>query len=115
MAAEPIRVPVPVCEMCWLSRHTSWEPESMDSAGRVIMHLTGVEVPKKYNTGTVELCADCGEITISGIYDLRKPEDINYADEELLGNVDEEIYDDPTRFILSIYRDTEEDDYLDEK
>lgn len=115
MASEPVSVPIPVCELCWLIEHTSWEPESMDSAGRIVMHLTGVEVPKKYNTGTVELCGDCGGITISGIYDLRKPEDVNYIDDDLLDDLNEEIYDDPTRFILSLYSEPDGDDFLDEK
>jgi len=33
------------------------------------MRLKGVDVPIKYNTGQVETCYECGEITVSGIFD----------------------------------------------
>jgi hypothetical protein len=34
------------------------------------MRLKGVDVPLKHNTGAVETCHLCGELTISGIYEL---------------------------------------------
>lgn len=65
--------PLPVCERCWLSSHTTWEPESMDQEGNILMKLKDVEVPEKINTKVPEVCSDCGEITVSGIYDMKDP------------------------------------------
>lgn len=43
----------------------------MDENGDILMRLKGVDVPVKYNTGQVETCYECGEITISGIFDRK--------------------------------------------
>ena len=59
--------PQPVCEKCWLKDHTHWEPESVDDTGNILIRLKGVDVPIKYNTGQVETCSECGEITVAGI------------------------------------------------
>lgn len=56
-----------------MKEHAHWEPESMDEQGNVLMKLTGVDVPLKYNTGNVEKCFECGTPTIAGIYDLKTP------------------------------------------
>lgn len=45
----------------------------MDDEGNILMRLKGVDVPQKYNTQTVEVCSQCGNITVSGIYELRDP------------------------------------------
>lgn len=70
MAGRKIHTPVPVCESCWLKVHTKWEPHSVSETGNVLMKLVGVEVPEKVNTGSAEVCSTCGEITVSGIYEL---------------------------------------------
>lgn len=64
---------LPVCEKCWLSSHTMWEPESMDREGNILMKLINVEVPKKINTRKPDICSECGEMTVSGIYDIKDP------------------------------------------
>ena len=69
MSAERVETPQPVCEKCWLHVHTHWEPESVNDTGDILFRLKGVDVPIKYNTGQVETCCECGEITVSGIFD----------------------------------------------
>lgn len=108
MAAEPVFIPVPVCEVCWLIEHTVWEPESMDSTGRILMRLTGVDVPEKVNTESVDVCSDCGSITISGIYEMRDPATIKNLDYDEYGYEN----DDPTQFTFSLnpeYEDGQDD------
>jgi formylmethanofuran dehydrogenase subunit E len=63
--------PLPVCEKCWLDSHTKWEPESIDREGNILMKLVNVKVPEKLNTKKAEICSECGEITVSGIYDIK--------------------------------------------
>jgi hypothetical protein len=70
MSSERVEVPQPTCEKCWLKEHARWEPESVDDNGNILFRLKGVDVPLKYNTGAVEACHVCGEITISGIYEV---------------------------------------------
>jgi hypothetical protein len=72
---------LPVCEKCWLSEHTTWEPESMDKEGNILMKLTDVKVPKKMNTETPDICSECGEITVSGIYDMKDPNLVMFLDD----------------------------------
>ena len=74
MSAERVLSPLPTCEACWLKSHTQWEPESCDDDGNILMRLKGVDVPQKYNTQSVEVCSQCGNITVSGIYELRDPQ-----------------------------------------
>lgn len=69
-----------VCESCFLASHTRWEPESMDDTGNILMKLIGVDVPLKINNGSVEVCCECGGLTISGIYELKSKDDIMYMD-----------------------------------
>lgn len=69
-----------VCENCWLSDHSRWEPESMDHTGNVLMKLVGVDVPTKVNTGEVEICCMCGALTVSGIYEFKDPEKVYFSD-----------------------------------
>lgn len=82
MAGRPVAAPHAVCEKCWLEDHTRWEPESIDQTGNILMRLTGVDVPQKLNTGTVEVCSLCGCITVSGIYEYIDPKAVFYADED---------------------------------
>ena len=73
-------MPVAVCESCWLMDHAYWEPESMDEAGSILMKLVGVDVPVKINNGTVEVCALCGGISVSGIYEMMDKKDVIFED-----------------------------------
>lgn len=103
MAAEPTFVPVALCEVCWLIEHTDWEPESMDEDGQILMRLTGIDVPEKVNTDSVDVCCDCGSITIAGIYEFRNPETLNFppdSQESEENSVFEN--DDPTSFTFSL-------------
>lgn len=108
MAAEPVPVPKAICEVCWLIDHTDWEPESMDERGNIVMRLTGVEIPTRVNIEAVEVCEDCGSITVAGIYEMRTPSTLDNEDETL-------SRDEATSFIFSIKdnpEDRDEDDYL---
>jgi len=77
-AAREFTSPMPVCEACWIKDHARWEPESIDGSGNILMRLKGVDVPQKVNTGSVESCSVCGQITISGIFELRDPQVVMY-------------------------------------
>lgn len=94
------KIPVPICELCWLIDHTSWEPESMDESGQVLMRMTGIIVPQKLNDGSVELCSNCGSITVSGIFEFKSPSEIQYLDVEDENNEDDD--EDPTVFVISL-------------
>jgi hypothetical protein len=74
MSAESLESPQPTCEKCWLKQHSHWEPESVDSDGNILMRLKSVDIPVKYNTGAVETCSNCGEMTVCGIYELKNPD-----------------------------------------
>lgn len=82
MAAEPVISPVPICEVCWMDNHAKWEPESMDTTGRIIMRLKGVDVPNKVNSGSVEVCAMCGAITIAGIFEMKLTSEVYFLDQK---------------------------------
>lgn len=65
-----MKSPAPICEACWVEQNSSWEPHSMDNQGNILMRLKDVQVPNKYNTGTVEICRTCNKVTIAGIYEM---------------------------------------------
>jgi hypothetical protein len=83
MSAEQVRAPQPLCEQCWISQNAEWEPHSMDNEGNILMRLKDVEVPTKYNLGAVEICSECGKITIAGIYDLPPKRRFDFGAENL--------------------------------
>jgi hypothetical protein len=99
MAAEQAPRPMAFCELCYLDDHTRWEPESMNEDGEILMRLTGVDVPKKVNTESVETCCMCGNLTVAGIFEMRTPTEVYFL----------ETIEDNDRFVLSL-DDTEEDD-----
>lgn len=72
--------PMSVCESCWLMDHARWEPESMDDTGNILMRLVGVDVPVKINNGSVEVCCMCGGLSVSGIYEMKDPEEVYFTD-----------------------------------
>lgn len=79
MSVDPAFKPMAVCESCWLSDHTKWEPESMDETGNILLRLVGVEVPQKVNTGEVDICCMCGTITVCGIYEFKNPKEVHFS------------------------------------
>lgn len=83
MSASPAVSPIPVCEQCWLKEHARWEPHSMDDHGNIKMSLSGVDVPQKINTGSVESCSVCGKITIAGIFDIKEQKIVFTTGEDL--------------------------------
>ena len=72
-------VPMAVCETCWLSDHTRWEPESMNETGNILLKLVGIDVPQKVNTGEVDVCCMCGSITVGGIYEFKDPSKVRFS------------------------------------
>lgn len=111
MAAEPVQIPVPICETCWLIDHTRWEPESMNEEGLILMRLAGVDVPTKVNTDAVEICALCGGITVAGIYEKVDPAAVGYLRDDEESN----LYGESARFLLNMNDDDMEDDLDDEQ
>ncbi len=93
MSASPIVSPMPVCEQCWLKEHARWEPHSMDDHGNIKMALSGVDVPQKINTGSVETCHSCGKITVAGIFDVKEQKIIFNAEEDFEAPEDDEVSD----------------------
>lgn len=81
MADDSVLTLMAVCENCWLIDHAHWEPESMDDSGNIMMRLTGVDVPETTSTGVVEICCLCGGITVCGIYELKDPDKVHFADD----------------------------------
>lgn len=79
----------------------------MDDNGRILMRLTGVDVPQKINNDSVDVCAECGAITVAGIYELRNPEDVPYMAEE---DISLGYYEDPTQFTFSLLPESDNDD-----
>lgn len=86
MTIEPVLVPMPFCEQCWLDSHTNWEPESIDQNGRIMIKLVGVDIPEIKSVGSVDVCCMCGSITIAGIYELYDPEKAYFLYEEKSGH-----------------------------
>lgn len=81
MSADMDLKPMAVCESCWLMDHCKWEPESISETGNVLMRLVGVDVPHKVNSGEVEICCLCGNLTVSGIYEFKDPKKVFFSDE----------------------------------
>lgn len=51
----------------------------MDDDGNILMRLKDVDVPIKFNVGTVEICSECGKVTIAGIYDIPPTKRIGFS------------------------------------
>jgi hypothetical protein len=91
MAAEPVITPMAVCESCYLETHTKWEPESMDAKGKILMRLTGVDVPEKVNNGNVEVCVVCGGLTVAGIFELKLTSEVYFFENQDFSSLEVEI------------------------
>ena len=92
MSAEQVKRPMAFCELCFLDDHTTWEPESMDDQGQIMMRLVKVDVPSKVNTDTVETCCMCGAITIAGIFEMVDPQKVYFLEDDEL----------ETNFVMSL-------------
>jgi hypothetical protein len=55
-----------------------WEPESVGEDGSIISKLLAVTVPDEISTGQINVCAQCGDITVVGIYAEMEEDDIQY-------------------------------------
>lgn len=84
MSAQKILIPLPVCESCWISDHSKWEPESMDHDGNILMKLVMVDVPEKKNTSEPDTCSQCGNLTIAGIYKMSDPTVLFFSPDGLI-------------------------------
>lgn len=87
MSGELVSVPVPVCEVCWISSRSTWEPESVDENGHMLVSLVHVEMPKKYNLDEPELCNRCGSMTVSGIFETAPGSSLKWSSKESLAKV----------------------------
>lgn len=74
--------PMALCELCWMEEHSKWEPQSVNENGNILVKLVGVDIPVIINTGSVDVCCMCGSITIAGIYELKKQEEIYFTNDE---------------------------------
>lgn len=101
MASAQTPRPMALCEICFLEDHMTWEPQSMDENGRVVMRLVGVDVPEKINTESVETCCMCGAITIAGIYQMMRPDKVYFLEEDEL----------ESDFVMSLEDNYDEEDY----
>ena len=73
----------PECERCYLEFNTQWEPESVGDDGSLVSKLIAVTVPDVLETGQINVCARCGEITIVGIYSNMEPDEVQYEADPL--------------------------------
>jgi hypothetical protein len=73
----------PQCEVCYIAENSKWEPESVGDDGSLVSKLIAVAVPLKLSPGSINVCCDCGEITIAGIY-VEKDEDAVQYDSDPL-------------------------------
>ncbi len=46
------------------------------------MRLKGVDLPNKANTGSVEICAMCGSITVAGIYEMKLSSEVYFLEQQ---------------------------------
>ena len=73
----------PQCEVCYIKENSRWEADSVGPDGSLISKLIAVAVPLKLSPGSINVCCDCGEITVAGIY-VEKDEDSAQYDSEPL-------------------------------
>jgi hypothetical protein len=71
-----------LCEACWISETAERLP---DADG--VMLICHVPIPVRAATVGLEVCCNCGNATISGIYVKRDPETVKYPtlDDETIG------------------------------
>ncbi len=74
---------MPQCEVCFIEENSKWEPESVGDDGSLVSKLVAIAVPDDLETGLVNICATCGDITIVGIYSEIDEDDIKFDREPL--------------------------------
>lgn len=68
----------PQCEACWIRDNSRWEPEGVSDSGQLIAKLVAIAVPEmRLKNMTPEVCVDCGDVTVVGIY-IEKEGIVNY-------------------------------------
>jgi hypothetical protein len=65
-----------------MEEHSKWEPQSVNEDGNILVKLVGVDMPTIINTGSVDVCWMCGSVTIAGLYELKKQEEIYFTNDE---------------------------------
>lgn len=55
----------------------------MDGDGNILMKLKDVQIPLTFNLGSVEVCSECGKITVAGIYDIPPRSKFSFGAETL--------------------------------
>ena len=45
------------------------------------MVFIGADIPEHVSRGSVDICADCGSVTIAGIYDYRNPDKVYFVND----------------------------------
>ena len=50
----------------------------MSESGSILMRLAGVDMPEIVKIGSVEVCCQCGSITIAGIYNMMNPLEVYF-------------------------------------
>lgn len=74
---------MPQCEACFIEENSKWEPESVGDDGSLVSKLVAIAVPDDIETGLVNICATCGDITIVGIYSEIDENDIKFDEKPL--------------------------------
>lgn len=82
MEDKTMITPMALCELCWIETHSKWEPQSINEEGSIMVKLVGVDMPTVVNVGTVDVCCMCGAVTIAGIYELKKQEEVYFTNDE---------------------------------
>ena len=73
----------PQCEMCYIAENSRWEAESVGEDGSLVSKLVAVAVPLKLSPGSINVCCECGELTIAGIYVEKDEDQVQYASDPL--------------------------------
>lgn len=69
----------PQCEACWISENSRWEPDAVTDDGKLIAKLVAVAVPEmRLKNLEPEICVDCGDVTVVGIYVEKEDEEVNF-------------------------------------
>ena len=69
---------MPQCEVCFIEENSKWEADSVGDDGSLVSKLVAIAVPQELETGLVNICATCGDITIVGIYSEIDENDIKF-------------------------------------
>lgn len=63
----------------------------MDAKGKILMRLTGIDVPEKVNNGNVEVCVVCGGLTVAGIFELKLTSEVYFFENQDFSSLEVEI------------------------